>query len=218
MRLLQLVSPAFPVGAYSYSQGLEWACESGLVRDAASAAAWVGDALEHSMGPFEAPLAARMLRCAAARDAAQLAAWNDHFLSARESAELRSETLQMGYSLRRIARDLGAWADDPALPGDDALSYPAAFAWVCAQWGIAPRAGLEGYLWAWCENQAMAAIKCVPLGQTAGQQMLLQIAARVPALARLAWALPDAQVSNFAPGLAIASACHETQYSRLFRS
>ena len=98
-RLLQLASPALPVGAYSYSQGLEWVVESGTVRDEASALTWIGDLLEWNMGRFEAPLLAQMLRACKANDAMQLTQLNLRFLASRESAELRAETLQMGYSL-----------------------------------------------------------------------------------------------------------------------
>ena len=218
LRLYQLTSPAFPVGAYSYSQGLEFACDEGVVTDAASAELWIADCLRHSVACLEAPLAARMLQAAFNGDVLQLSAWNAQYLSLRETAELRAEALQMGYSLRRIARDLGAWAEHAALPPEGALTYACAFAWACAQWRIAPKSALEAYLWAWCENQVMAAIKAVPLGQTAGQQMLARLAALIPGVADAARALADDDICNFTPGLAIASARHEAQYSRLFRS
>src|SRR5919109_5204792 len=97
-RLLQLASPALPVGAYSYSQGLEAAVEAGIVKDAASAEAWIGDALAHSIGRFEAPVLWRMM---------QGEALNDFFLAGRETAELRAETLQMGHSLNKLIEELG---------------------------------------------------------------------------------------------------------------
>lgn len=218
LRLYQLTSPAFPVGAYSYSQGLEFACDEGVVTNAASAETWIDDCLRWSVARLEAPLAARLLQAASADDLRALCEWNSHWLALRETAELRAETLQMGYSFKRIARDLGAWQDRVGLPDDAHLSYPCAFAWACAQWQIPVLDALVGYLWAWCENQVMAAIKAVPLGQTAGQQMLARLAAQLPEIAAAAWALPDSCICNFTPGLAIASARHETQYSRLFRS
>ena len=218
LRLYQLTSPAFPVGAYSYSQGLEFACDEGVITNAASAEAWIADCLQHSVAFLEAPLASRMLQTASGGDVPQLAAWNAQYLNLRETAELRAEALQMGYSLKRIARDLGAWAEADGLPQDDALAYPCAFAWACAQWHIEPAAALEAYLWAWCENQTMAAIKAVPLGQTAGQRMLARLAAMIPDVADAAQALADDDICNFTPGLAIASSRHEAQYSRLFRS
>jgi urease accessory protein len=207
-RLLQLASPALPVGGYSYSGGLEAAAEAGIVRDAASAQAWIGDVLEHSVARMEAPVFLRL--CASGTDAAR---WNERFLASRESGELRAESVQMGYSLNRLLPELGI--EPLAL---EEPSYPAAFAHAARAWGIAPRAALVVYLWAWLENQVMAALKAVPLGQTDGQRMLLALGARLDAIAEQAAALEDNEHANFTPGLALLSAKHETQYSRLFRS
>jgi urease accessory protein len=77
---------------------------------------------------------------------------------------------------------------------------------------------MVGYVWSWLENQVMAAIKAVPLGQTAGQRILASVGDELPAVAQRAMTLADDELANFAPGLAIASSRHETQYSRLFRS
>ena len=107
VRLLQLASPTLPVGAYSYSQGLEAAAEAGLVKDAASAERWIADVFELCVAGMEAPVAWRLLRAWADDDRAAVARWNDEFLASRETAELRAETVQMGYSLRRLARELG---------------------------------------------------------------------------------------------------------------
>lgn len=219
-RLLQLASPALPVGAYTYSQGLEWAVESGAVRDEAGAARWIGDLLEWSVGRFEIPLLARLLAAWNADSDEQLAELNAIFLASRESAELRAETLQMGYSLIRLLGELG---DFPAerLTRLGALATPTfPLAWSCAAntWGIPTQDALIGWLWSWAENQVMAALKAVPLGQAAGQRILLALGERIPAIAKRGSALPEESYSNFAPAFAIASCRHETQYSRLFRS
>lgn len=217
VRLLQLASPALPVGAYSYSQGLESAVEAGLVKDAAGAERWIGEVFELAVAAMEAPVAWRLLAAWGAGDAAAARRWNEEFLASRESAELRAETVQMGYSLRRLAREMGV-AGAQALEAFDELSYPAGYAFVAHAWGIAPRDALAAYLWAWLENQGLAAVKTVPLGQTDGQRLLLALGARVaPAVSRAA-SVPDDELANFAPGLAILCARHETQYSRLFRS
>ena len=202
-RLLQLASPALPIGAYSYSQGLEAAVEAGVVTDAASAQRWIGDVLELSIARMEAPV----LR---AQIAEPTQALNDFFIATRETAELRAETLQMGHSLAKLLRDLGIECSiaEPCLPS--------AFACAARAWGIGPGEACIAYLWGWLENQVMAALKAVPLGQTAGQRILLAVGDRLDALASAE--LPEAQWSNFAPGLAFLSARHETQYSRLFRS
>jgi urease accessory protein len=203
-KLLQLASPTLPVGAYSYSGGLEAACEAGIVTDAASAEHWIGDVLEFSMARMEAPVLFRMMKDQN---------WNEFFLASRESAELRAETVQMGYSLNRLFKDLGLGEVPVEEP-----SFPAAFAYAAAQWKIEPEAALQAYLWAWIENQVMAALKAVPLGQTDGQRMLLSLGSRIEGLVKKAMQMKDDEIGNFAPNLALLSARHETQYSRIFRS
>ena len=216
LKLLQLASPSLPVGAYSYSQGLEAACEARLVRDEASAAAWIGDVLEIAICGMEAPVLLRLVEGWMRDDRAVVARWNGDFLASRESAELRAETLQMGYSMRRLLADLGL--DAAPLETTEDLTYPAAYAFAIAAWRIDPREALEAYVFAWAENQVLAAVKCVPLGQAAGQRTLLALAARIAHVAARAASLRDDELTNFAPGLAVLSARHETQYSRLFRS
>jgi urease accessory protein len=194
-----LASPTLPVGAYSYSGGLEAAVEAGIVHDAASAQRWIGDVLAHSVLKMEAPLLLRMIEEPDAR-------WNEELLASRETAELRAETVQMGYSLNRLLPDLGV----EACPYEEP-SFPAVFAHAVRAWGIPARQALTAYLWAWLENQVMAAVKAVPLGQTDGQKTLLALGARLGDVS-------EDEPGNFAPGLAMLSSKHETQYSRLFRS
>ena len=212
-RLLQLASPALPVGAYTYSQGLEWAIEAGTVSNEATALAWIGDQLEWNLGRFEAPLLVRMMaaqKIGAGDTAAELDA---QYLASRETAELRAETLQMGHSLARLIGDLREVISLPPSP-----SFPTAWSALAVHWQIAPAEALTAWLWSWAENQVMAALKAVPLGQAAGQRLLLELGRRIPDVAGRALALDEEEYSNFAPGFAIASARHETQYSRLFRS
>jgi len=199
-RLLQLASPTLPVGAYSYSQGLEAAVEAGIVTDAESAQRWIGDVLEFSVAKIELTVLRQQL-------VEPSQATNDLFLASRETAELRAETVQMGQSLAKLLTDLGIDVpiEQPALP--------TSFACAARAWNLPAGDAAVAYLWSWLENQVMAALKSVPLGQTAGQKILLALGAR---LHDLAGAPP--QWSNFAPGLACLSARHETQYSRLFRS
>lgn len=218
-RLLQLASPALPVGGYTYSQGLEWAAESGAVRDEATALAWIGGVLEHAVGSFEAPLLARMLGAWQRNDVEDVARFNQCFIASRETAELRAETLQMGYSAVRLLQDLNAFpaAGLEQLQSMDEVSFPAAWSFAAAGWNIPAADAVAGYLWVWVENQVMAAVKAVPLGQSAGQRMLLHLGERAAAMAERALA-DELPPSNFAPAFAIASCRHETQYSRLFRS
>jgi urease accessory protein len=196
-RLLQLASPTLPVGAYSYSQGLEAAVEAGIVKDAASAERWIADVLALTVARSDAPLLWRMLN---GEDR------NEVFIASRETAELRAETLQMGHSLRILLQQFGL-----RVPEGE-IAFPTAYALAARSWDIDPRAAFVAYLWSWLENQVMAAVKLVPLGQTAGQKILLSLGPRLEECAR------EREFSNFAPGLAILSSRHETQYSRLFRS
>ncbi len=200
-RLLQLASPTLPVGAYSYSQGLESAIDAGHVKDASTAQEWIGDVLEFSVARMEAQALRAMI---GEMSAARRQELNDFFVATRETAELRAETLQMGASLAKLFDEVSI--ENPA--------YPTAFALAVRRWEIDPRQAVVAYLWSWLENQVMAAVKAVPLGQTAGQKILLELGARLESIPEL----PEEAWSNFAPGLAYLSSRHETQYSRLFRS
>lgn len=199
-QLLQLVSPTLPVGAYSYSQGLEAAVHVGTVKDATSAEQWIADVLELSVSRMELAVLRRQLK-------GPTQEMNDLFLASRETAELRAETVQMGQSLAKLVAEFGINVSitEPALP--------TAFACAASAWGLDEHDAAVGYLWSWLENQVVAAIKVVPLGQTAGQKILHRLGATLDAIARR-----EAQWTNLVPGLAFLSARHETQYSRLFRS
>lgn len=220
LRLLQLASPALPVGAYSYSQGLEWAVEAGTIKDEASALGWIADQLEWNLGRFEAPLLARMIEAWRAGDVASANSLNDDYLASRETAELRAETLQMGFSMLRLLKELNDFSSSriEQIGTSPAPTFPFVWSSVAAAWNIPVADALAAWLWSWGENQAMAAIKAVPLGQAAGQRMLHALGSNIATIAERALTLAPAEYSNFAPGFAIASACHETQYSRLFRS
>jgi urease accessory protein len=220
LRLLQLSSATLPVGAYSYSQGLESAVAMRTVTDTASAGRWIGDHLVHGIARFEAPVWWRLYAAWAAGDLDGVRRWNDLFVATRDAAELRMETVQMGRALIRLARDaaLVDAATVAALEALDPVGYPAAFGALAAAFAIPPGNALAGYLWAWIESQVLAAMKAVPLGQVAGQRLLAGLASRVPDIVAAAAALSDDELSGFLPGLAIESCRHETQYSRIFRS
>ena len=220
VRLLQLASPALPVGAYSYSQGLEAAVERKIVRDGATAAQWIGALLEHAAARMEAPLLLRLIAAWRAGEFPTVERWNALFLASRETEELRAETVQMGYSLRKLLREL-ACGDDKScrqLERMEETAFPTAFAYAAAHWQIAAQPALAAYLWAWLENLVMAAVKAVPLGQTEGQRILLALGERLTATAERAMTMADEELGSFAPVLALLSSRHETQYSRLFRS
>ena len=220
VRLLQLASPALPIGAYSYSQGLEWAVEVGEVHDATTAGVWIGDVLELVMASGEAALLFRLLAAAEQGDWPRFATWNAWFRASRETAELRAETEQTGGSLAKLLSDLGRVdSQELDMMRDLApITLPAAFAVAARAFAVPVDAALTGYVWSWLENQVLAAIKLVPLGQVAGQRLLTTLGEKIPGVVATAMAIEDADLSTFAPGLCLASARHETQYSRLFRS
>ncbi|MEJ2345863.1 MAG: urease accessory protein UreF [Gammaproteobacteria bacterium] len=217
LRLWQLISPALPVGAYAYSQGLEQAVELGWVGDEASAGDWIEGLLGHSLAGLDVPLLRRLYGAWSENDAAAAGYWNRFLLSTRESRELRDEDRHLGTALARLLAELGledvnAWPDTPR------ATYAAMFSLAAVRWDIPLRQAAEGYLWAWCENQVAAAIKLIPLGQSAGQRLLSRLLAPIAAAVAHGLELADDDIGAVAPGLAMASAWHETQYTRLFRS
>lgn len=220
LQLLRLASPGLPIGGFSYSQGLESALDLGLVHDAASAQQWLHDVLHGPVCQFDAAMLARMLQAVADGDDAGLYRLNQRYLASRDCREQRQETIQMGYSLRQL---LAGLPEGQSMPWPDGLGtgeicLPVAWALAAGALGIDKREAVTALLWSWLENQVMVLLKAMPMGQSAGQQLL---SALLPALAEaveLAISLPVEQHSNFAPGLMWAAMKHETQYSRLFRS
>jgi urease accessory protein len=218
-RLLQLASPMLPIGAYSYSQGLETAIEDGIVIDAAGTEAWVADVFRMSLCRFDLPILARLHRDWAGRPD-RVAAWNALLLAGRDTAEAQAETRQTGYSLARLLLQLEivVGSDAGLLQAMAPASLPLAFALAARCWGIGVEETVMAYAWSWAENQGAVAMKCVPIGQVAGQRILMATAGLIDAAVPGVLALGDDDICNFAPGLSIVSARHETQYSRLFRS
>lgn len=217
LRLLHLASPNLPLGAFSYSQGIEWAVEAGWLRGAADVQGWLGDLLANNLARLDLPLLARLHGAAMAHDRGATETLIDRLLAGRETAELRAEESQRG---RALAELLVAW-DLPGAPAWRpivARSQAAGFAFAAAGWEIGVTETLEGYAWAWLEHLTLAAVKLVPLGQTAGQLLLQRLLAEIPAQVRLALTLDDEDIGAASPALAIASSAHEAQYSRLFRS
>jgi urease accessory protein len=217
LRLLHLASPSLPVGGFTYSQGIEWAVEAGWLRDAAGTEQWLAGELTATLALLDLPVAGRMMDAVAGGDRDALAHWIDVLLAARETAELRAEERQRG---RAMADLLRAWD----LPGGGdwrpllAQSQTAGFAFAAVRWQIPVADALGGLAFAWAENLTLAAVKLVPLGQSDGQRVLAGLAARIPPAVDLALGLRDDDIGASSPALAIASARHERQYTRLFRS
>ena len=216
-QLLRLASPMLPVGAYAYSQGMEWAVEEGVIRDEGTALLWITDLLQFNVGTLEAPIWRRLYRAWQERDIESARHWNARFIAIRETAEFRAETLQMGGALKAVL-DSTREIDTGLLDQIELPAFPTAFSFAAHGLGVPLREGLTGYLWSWAENQVSSTMKLVPLGQSSGQRILVKLIALLPEIADNALGMPDDALSNFAPALAIASSRHETQYTRLFRS
>lgn len=220
LQLLWLASPALPVGGFSYSEGLESAIDAAAVHDEASTQAWLLDQLTLAMGRSDLPLLARAVPAWAVHDHARIAQLNAWCLATRETGELRRQAEQMGRSMRDWLRQ--RMPDDPRVATLAALepapAWPIAFALAAAHSGAALRDALLAFGFGWAENMVQAALKSVPLGQSAGQRVLGALAAALPAVVDAALAMPDDERQAFTPMLAILSSRHETQYSRLFRS
>lgn len=216
--LMWLASPALPVGGFSYSEGLEAAIDAQVVHNEASAAAWLADQLHLGLARAELPLVMACHRAWLANDAPRVAALNTWVLTTRETQELRAQTVQMGRSLLAWLRE--RQQPDPRVAALAALpepTWPTGFALAALHAGADAHGAALAYGFSWAENQVQAALKAVPLGQSAGQRILAALARELPALVAAAH-LPQDRWQAFMPAFAIHCAHHETQYSRLFRS
>ncbi len=219
LQLMWLASPALPIGGFSYSEGLEAAVESARVTTETEATAWLLDQLELSLARGDLAAVAQAVPAWRAADASRIAALNTWVLQTRESSELRAQTEQMGRSLLEWLRNhTTATPSQIGLLAELQPSYPLAFALAASATGAPVRDCLLAHAFGWAENMVQAAIKSVPLGQSAGQRILSALTAAIPAAVDHALVLPDDARQAFSPMLAILSAQHEVQYSRLFRS
>jgi urease accessory protein len=220
LKLMWLASPALPVGGFSYSEGLEAAVESGRVHDEATAGTWLRDQLGLALGRSELPLVAQAHEAWRDSDLARAAALNDWQRHTRESSEMRLQAEQMGRSLHDWLRQRAP--DDPRVAFLGSLApaptWPLAFALATVLAQAPAREALLVFAFGWAENMVQAALKAVPLGQSAGQRLLGALAEAIEPAVETALALPDEARQAFTPMLAILSAQHEAQYSRLFRS
>lgn len=222
LQLMWLASPALPIGGFSYSEGLESGVNAALVATESEAADWLQHQLHLTQSRGDMAAIAQAMPAWASDDRPRLQALNDWVRHTRESSEFRLQTEQMGRSLvewmkNRYADDDHALERIHWLAAQDA-SYPMAFALAAMLTGSAARDALLAYTFGWAENMVQAAIKAVPLGQSAGQRILAKLTQEIPTAVEHALALPDADRQAFSPMLAILSARHEHQYSRLFRS
>jgi urease accessory protein len=221
LRLLQLASPGLPIGAFAYSQGLESAVAAGLVTDEDSTAEWITGLLSGPIGHLDLPIFARIHRAVLAGDRDAAHRWNGILLASRATAELQAEDRHLGAALARVLVALGlpeADVDRTDDAGAPASTLASLFALATARLGIAVGQALSVFAFTWAEGQTSAAVRLVPLGQTAGVRILAGAARAIPAVVDRALALDDDDIGGAAPGHALLSTAHETQYSRLFRS
>lgn len=214
LSLLQLASGTLPVGSFAYSQGLEQAVELGWVRNEEEAQDWIIGLLREAQPRQEVPLFARLYHAWQAGDAAAVARWNACAIAMRDTAESRAEERDTGAALARLLSALEP-AQTIALAEP---SYLAMYALAAVRWRIALEPAASGWLWSWCQQQTAAAIKLVPLGQTAGQRILRRALAEIPGAVRQGLSVTDEDIGYTPPGLALAGALHEQQYTRLFLS
>jgi len=220
LQLIWLASPALPVGGFGYSEGLEAAIESGRIHDAETAGDWLRDQLELALGRADLAVVAEAHAAWADDDLPRVGELNDWVVQTRESSEMRLQTEQMGRSLQLWLRQ--RQPEDPRVAQLGALrpapTWPLACALAALHSGAPLRAALLAHAFGWAENMVQAALKSMALGQSAGQRILAALAGAIPAVVDAALALPADQRQAYTPMLAILSAQHEAQYSRLFRS
>ncbi len=220
LSLLQLASAALPVGSFAYSQGLEQAVELGWVRDEAGALDWLLGLLQQTQACQDVPLFARLYRAWEGSDAEAIAHWNAWVIAARDSTEARAEERDTGAALARLLAALEPECRGALAPahGDPEYGYLSLYALAAVRWRIPLEQAACGWLWSWCQQQVAAAVKLVPLGQTAAQRLLRRAAGEIPPAVAHALALADDDIGRTPPGLGMAGALHENQYTRLFLS
>lgn len=217
LSLLQLVSPALPVGAYSYSEGLETLVERGIIKCDRTLKHWLEQELSYGAILLEAAVMVRAYQATAIGDHAALSYWNNWLSAARETSELRASSWQMGQSLMRLLLAIKpVEAQHFCLQGE--CNYAVSLAIAAALEQIDLKPVILGYLHSWTTNLITAGVKLIPLGQTAGQILLHELHATISEAATKIIILEDDQLSSCSWGLSLASMAHETQYTRLFRS
>ena len=217
LNLMRLTSPSLPIGAFAYSQGLEFVCDQEWIKDEKSAQEWIAGLMRNTQTYLDVPIMMRLYNAWQNSADDKVKYWSQYLLASRESQELRDEDHYIGTALSKLLVDLNIQRASKIV-SSPYVTYSTAFSLAAHEWRVNIEDCCKGYLWAWCENQVNAAIKLVPLGQTAGQRMITALIEEIPKLVNIAMKLEDDQIGSTAVGLGIASAKHETQYSRLFRS
>jgi urease accessory protein len=217
LRLLQLVSPGLPIGMYSYSQGMESAVEDGWILNAEDTKKWLTGIMQTAFAHIDLPILDRLYSAWENNNLELVNYWSQLLIAYRETSELRLEDRHSGQALARLLLSLG-FEDMQNWNRHPEATLAGIFSFIAVKWEIPRQQVLIGYCWSWLENQVLCAVKLVPLGQVAGQRLLVNLAIEIPPLVALALSCEDNNIGGSAFSLALASSRHEMQYSRLFRS
>ena len=215
LRLLQLSSASLPIGAYAFSQAMESAVHSGWINDSDDARQWLSLQMTHSIASVDAPILLRLMRSLDRDDLETFVYWNAYSLACRESKELRLADIEMGAAMKRLLENV-----DLSFPciNRREICFCAGFAVAAVQWKILPRMALTGLFWSWLENSIASAVKLVPLGQNAAQRLIGELLPIIQPAIDKAELMDDRFVGGGLPAIGMASAWHESQHTRLFRS
>jgi len=217
LALLHISSPALPVGAFAYSQGLEYALDKGWCKNRDDVQRWIEDSFEFGLGQLDLPIYLRIYRAWKAGDYTAVSNWNQSLLSFRETKELYLEDIQVGgaFAQWHLGQDSDRQGSLDHCPQPTVVAMNALAAVLS---DIDEHTALLGFAWSWVENQIACASKAMPMGQTDGQRILQQIIPLITRVCAVADDIDDGQIGTGLMGLAMASSLHEQQYSRLFRS
>ena len=214
---MQLISPSLPIGAFTYSQGLEWAVEAGWVTSEEKLNNWLISQAEDTLLHLDLPILKRLMLACYKKEYECFSYWSDFLVASRETHELRQEERQRGRALTQLLKSF----ELPLVHDWESVlktNQAAGFALAAYVWDIPIQQAALGYAWGWLENQVAAGIKLIPLGQTSGQKLQLELASKLPRIVEQALALDDESLGSSTASLSMASSLHEQQYTRLFRS
>ena len=217
LKLMRLTSPSLPIGGYSYSQGLEFAISAGWVHDTSTVSDWIQGLLKNSLINLDLPVLQKLYEAWQESDTDRVRYWNNFLSANRDAFELQEEDRQLGKALARLLVDLGLGEAKP-FSNPPYGGFLTLYALAAVRWNISLNDAAQGFLWMWAENKVLCAMKLIPLGQTDGQKILSAVIETISHVIMRGLDLPDEDIGYTTPGQGIASALHETQYTRLFRS
>ena len=217
LNLLHISSPALPIGAFAYSQGLEYTLEAGWCKNADDVEQWIKSVMIHGLGGVDLPILKRFHQAWSEDDAVALQQWNATLLAFRETKELYLEDIQVGDAFKQWHKSQSA-EHIAKLEIIDKPTVASMYALNGVIKGLTVEECLIGFVWAWLENQITSASKAMPMGQTDGQNIIRHLIPEIEAVIGSAMTIEDDDIGSGLVGLSMSSALHENQYSRLFRS